>query len=254
MESRVSIGLCSRAASLVCVFMTCVLVLMPLHRASADQANHVAGVLTPDDFFHRLGERQECRFVGRFEQSKYLAGLTDAIDSSGQFLFDCERGVIWLATLPASDALILARPASSKTRAYRHIDGELQKLNNRQGRFLSELIMSLMSADLVTLSAQFELQSIDDSSVMLLPKKRRLKRALKHITISVAERQVPRMEIVIIDRNDQKTEITSVKEQSFDAFSQSGCTEVGFERVLCDLLFDSQTDQSATAVGNDVDG
>ncbi len=185
-----------------------------------------------------------CHFSGDFTQQKRLAGVARPVVSNGQFLYSCERGVIWQVEMPESDVLVLrADPGSNKSRAFRIVEQHVEPLKGRQSRFLTQLIMSLMAGDQAALQSQFEVTQEPNSVVVLTPKKRALKRVIKRIEVSSetggdVEGPKGKMQIRMIDRNGQITQINAHQKQRFDALSQALCEQASMSKQACGLLYD----------------
>jgi len=160
----------------------------------------------------------ECSFAGNFVQKISMPALPDPILSEGEFFYHCQHGVIWSTTEPVQETLVLSQTGQTTI-----ITPETSKpLNSQPGKFLSSLLNSLMGGNVETLQTQFEIEQVNTSNqtYLLTPKRHSLKRAVKKIFLSVIRSddsgKSNQVEIVILDRNDQATEISSQKTQSFD--------------------------------------
>lgn len=201
-------------------------------------------VLTPES---------SCRFPGRFTQEKILAGVSTAVKSSGRFLYDCDVGVIWEVQDPTVDSLVLRlaqhdrdqpkkKVSQVKSHAFRVVGDVVQPLKGRQSKFLTRLIMSLMSADQTALTSQFDILEQDSGVTSLVPRKRALKRAIKRIDV-VREGSVmgdQAMTITMVDRNEQTTIISAYKGEPASYFSGESCESEGLSSTACALLFPSE--------------
>lgn len=205
-----------------------------------------------------------CRFVGQFTQQKFLSGLNEPVAANGQFLYDCERGVIWQVQQPEPDVLVLraawpsvanpntgkaisGKTISGKTRAYRLLDNTVEQLKGRQSKFLTQLIMSLMGGDQRTLAAQFKITKQADGTLDLSPKKRGLKRAIKSIQVAVFDSKKssasqPAMRISIVDRNAQTTIINATQGPALETLGQDQCVQTQFPNLACELLLKGSND------------
>lgn len=164
---------------------------------------------TPDQPFSL--QQNDCQFSGTFEQIKQLANFDDGLKSSGIFYHHCNNGVIWSTIQPLLETLVMRRDG----KGFVINDTGSKQLKSRQGKFLSNLLNALMSGDQSAIEKQFELTTENDGHIRLQPKKRSLKRAIKLIEVqrSLTDKTV---NITIVDRNDQKTQINSIQKQAFD--------------------------------------
>ncbi len=146
---------------------------------------------------------QECRFSGEFTQKKLLQGLDHALVSSGVFFYDCGLGIIWKTLTPIVESLVLNKTGDS------HIVKRLkiEVIQSQQNKFISQLIMALVSADEAYLSSTFDSSRVNSNTVVLTPTNRRLKRAIKSITLS--ENTVSEITFDMLDQNLQTTSIIS---------------------------------------------
>lgn len=153
----------------------------------------------------------DCQFSGTFSQVKQLANIDNGLSSKGVFYHHCQKGVIWSTLEPLLETLVMRRDGNG------FIVNETgsKQLKSRQGKFLSDLLNDLMSGDQAGIETQFVLTTDNDNLISLKPKKRSLKRAIKLIQVqrSLMGKTV---NILIIDRNDQKTRINSIQTRAFD--------------------------------------
>lgn len=195
--------------------------------------------------------QEECRFSGRFQQQKHIAGLTQPATSEGKFLYDCEQGVVWATQQPELDVLVLkVGSVKQKPKAYRLIDDQINALKGRQSRFLAEFIMSLMAADKTPLNSAFKIQSQDAGGLLLTPKKRQLKRAIKQIEVSensaTETNALPSraITIAITDRNHQRTVIMAQKQLPVAQHTLSSCESYIGVTAVCELLLAEEASTS----------
>ncbi len=190
-------------------------------------------------------DNKDCYFIGSFTQQKSLSGLSTLAESAGQFIYSCDRGVIWSTNTPELETLVLkSETTTSKAIAYRLVDGLVERLKSRQSRFLTELIMNLMSSDQTGIASSFTAEKNEDGSATLVPKKRQLKRAIKKISFSkLTDKQFgvgqSGIRIVIIDRNLEKTVIEAVRTPLLEPSSLESCVEVRVPEKACALFFSS---------------
>lgn len=178
---------------------------------------------------------QECRFSGEFSQQKLLQGLDQALVSKGVFFYDCDLGIIWKTISPNTESLVLNKTGDS----YIVKRLKIETIQSQQNKFISQLIMALVSADEAYLSSTFESSRVDHNKVILTPTNRRLKRAIQSITLS--ETTVGEISFDMLDQNQQTTSIVSTILVKYPADSeqeaQAHCVEVTqLTDIECGLL------------------
>lgn len=191
--------------------------------------------------------KAQCAFIGSFEQSKRLEGLIDPLVSNGDFYFHCEHGVIWKSVEPVAESLVFRKNDSAF--AFNQ-QNEPREIKSPQGKVLGRLLNDLIGADFQQLAKTFELEQLDQNTVRFTPRKRRLKRAIKTVDLTVIESDRKTIEddekksvkIDIVDRNNQLTSVTAVQTQVVEAHLDKGalqtqCAENNqFLRRECTLL------------------
>ena len=197
--------------------------------------SHVAlcAAETNDDW--TLLKPQNCRFSGEFTQQKLLQGLDQALVSTGVFFYDCDSGIIWKTLIPTIESLVLNKTGDS----YLVKRLKIETIQSARNKFISQLIMALVSADEDYLSTAFEQSKNSSNTVILTPKNRRLKRAIKTITLTQSiEGQIT---FDMLDQNQQTTSITSTVLNSYNENtgqdSAVDCATIAtFTNAECDLL------------------
>lgn len=227
----------THAQRLCCGFvivLSCVLCSSPVWALQA-QKEQADSVLMSDG----------CYFSGTFTQKKHIKGLDQAAESSGQFVYSCDRGVIWSTDLPQSDTLVLrsAQPGH-KSAAYRIVDQKIERLKSRQSRFLTELIMNLMGADRTALESHFEIETTETGALRLFPIKRQMKRAIQSIDVSKLSSDKTQLDesgiiIAIVDRHAERTVIEAIKQPLMFPVSLENCAKTVPQAQACGLLFRS---------------
>lgn len=192
-----------------------------------------ANAIQSDDAWSII-KPQECRFSGEFTQQKKLQGLEQAIISSGVFFYDCELGIIWKTLSPNTESLVLNKTSDS----YRVKRLKIEKIQSAQDTFVSQLIMALVSADEDYLSKTFKPSSVDQTTTVLTPTNRRLKRAIKSITLT--DSGVDQITFDMLDQNNQTTSIISTALKSYsNNLTQADCKEIEeITEIECGLLKD----------------
>jgi len=184
-----------------------------------------------------LSTSSDCRFSGSFEQQKKLLGLDQHLISNGVFFHDCNVGVIWKTLAPIEESLVLQKAG----KAFAIRDGVSEELKSVQSRQINELIVALIAGDKESLTSLFEIETADENMVTLLPKNRRLKRAVESIKVStMIGNGYITMLMKMLDRNGQETQINSSILQVYEENPlslQADCLQTGDTDIIdCGLL------------------
>lgn len=144
---------------------------------------------------------QACYLSGTYQQTKTLPGLPGTVESHGDFIFSCDKGLIWHTALPVRDTLVYAIDG----RQYKILQGAVtQPLNDAVHRHLNRLLNGLIGADAEYLQRHFDLRP-QENGIELFPKRRRMKRFLDSISL----RQREAMVHLLLNQSDAaRTEIT----------------------------------------------
>ena len=165
-----------------------------------------------------------CVFSGSFAQSKTLTGLSAPLESSGVFFYDCSRGVVWKTTAPLMETLVLTRNGQS----FKVEDARVTALFTRHIKLLGELMNGLIGGNQDYITEHFDVSDNAPETItpgklnhlLLVPKNRRLKRALQRIELILPNSEIlvdnEVVNISMLDRNRQWTRITSTKLVDFD--------------------------------------
>jgi hypothetical protein len=92
--------------------------------------------------------------------------------------------VLWQTQQPVQETLILKH---SGEQLFGDDSGQLTPLTGRVARQISELILTFISGDQDTIAQFFDLTSLDSNRAELTPRKRRLKRAINNVNLSLLE-------------------------------------------------------------------
>ncbi len=187
-----------------------------------------------------------CSFSGNFVQTKIITGLDKKLASTGAFYYHCDSGVIWSTNTPIEETLVFSRSGDN----FQIKDQQALKLKSRQSKLLGKLLNSMMSGDRTEIEQQFLINNTE-SGYELLPKKKSLKRAIKSIQLSFSETDSPahqstppqnngaidqtvsakensttnkpleKINILIKDRKNQLTSITSTQSNVFDLINDN---------------------------------
>jgi len=187
---------------------------------------------------------KDCAFIGVFQQAKSLTGLSAPLNSSGSFYYHCEHGVIWKNEQPVAESMVFRKDS----KAYNN-KNTLSTIKSRQAKALGNLLNDLISADLKKLAQTFEIQQLNEVSVRLTPRKRRLKRALKRVDLKVSgdsDQSATSVTISIVDRNEQLTTVSAIQTnilpiEDDDTRLLEQCAKIqSFSTHECSILLQSE--------------
>ncbi len=113
-----------------------------------------------------------CRYKGRFEQTRTLAGSDLAVNSRGRFWQNCTQGLVWQVDTPRRESRIYTR---SQTDVLINRRGSVKALDGWVERRVGVLLRSVFDGDTKALLQDFELIESNDSEVELEPRDARVK-------------------------------------------------------------------------------
>lgn len=181
-----------------------------------------------------------CTFSGTFSQSKSLRGLTIPLKSEGHFYYHCEQGVVWKTFAPIQETLVFRKVLDSHTPSFRVEGEQVIVLKSRQTKLIGELMNGLIGADANYINEQFTINH-RNSDLILLPKKRRINRAIKRIELSLinTDQSSSQLQISMLDRNQQWTHIRPIKQVDYSSEGDPRAQCIGVDSLTqqeCDLL------------------
>ncbi len=164
-----------------------------------------------------------CYSVGDFWQEKSIPGMPTLLRSSGRYAFDCQRGVIWLQQKPLIEGFLFATDQS-----YFAInpEGELQPLAARYQNAIGRLMLMLFAAKEQEIERYFSISVANNNPLTfeLVPKQRRLKKAIQSIFIVQGEAgrddgAIGGVEISMVDSVGQTLRIVNQSARDFEQAS-----------------------------------
>lgn len=177
---------------------------------------------------------KQCWFSGTFTQEKSLKGLPIPLTSDGQFLFDCERGLIWHTATPIIETKIYSLSSN-------HFDlnekREIDVLDDVIQTTIAKMLLNIMSANTEAIANNFEITSADSNSVALIPNSGFIKKGIQSITLQ-KDLEQNALTITLLDNQSQNTRIHSIetyKSESKSA-SLSHCQSLFNDAVTCDIF------------------
>ena len=120
---------------------------------------------------------------GRFEQKKVLKILKRPFISSGYYEFSSHSELIWHTTSPVENRLLINQQGVLQSQP----DGSVKPLTDDAAT--SQLLLALFSGDITTLSAQFEIESVE-TGYKLKSKDTVLRQVISSIDLVVKQNQL----------------------------------------------------------------
>ncbi len=183
---------------------------------------------------------KHCLFSAKFDQKKTLKSLPVPLKSTGKMFFSCHAGLIWETQTPIQESLILTRSEYQfKQQAESPKSTRLEVLDSIESRFLSRLLIGLMSADKHYIEQTFNTSSFSTTEVSLTPKDSFIQKAIKEIQIT--HRFSPEKLSISIHHTDgtlvniDTHHVTVLQDQ--DTHMQQ-CLDTGSPEQHCLALFD----------------
>lgn len=177
---------------------------------------------------------KHCRFSGTFTQEKSLTGLPIPLISNGEFLFDCDLGLIWHTAKPIVETKIYT--ASSM---HFQLDAKLDItiLDDVIQTTIAKLLLDIMSANKDAIANNFVIMATAAESVSLVPMGAFLKKGLKSISLKKTPAKNT-LVIELLDKKSQNTRITSIKTQQIESKEASllHCKSLFKNELTCDIF------------------
>jgi len=153
---------------------------------------------------------QYCLFTGQFRQKRVIPSLPVPLVSQGRFFYSCHAGLIWHTDSPIVETLVYT---STGQQFEIRPDEQPKQLKSRLHGYLSIFLLRLMAADTEYLYENFTVDLLAPTalgdhlmgSLVLVPRRKMVKRALKKITLKPDD--LDRI-VHIINVNKESTEIT----------------------------------------------
>ncbi|WP_264874411.1 LolA family protein [Vibrio agarivorans] len=147
--------------------------------------------------------------AGMYRQEKTISGLSQTLQSSGQYVIDADAGIVWGQEQPFEDLLVV-----KGGQLFNLSDGVLvaQDVPINIVSLMTDVFSGLMSADTVNLERQFSLeylpegQSTEYWTVTLSPSSAPLNNVFELITISGQGGKLK--QIILLERSGDRTEMT----------------------------------------------
>lgn len=177
---------------------------------------------------------KHCRFSGTFTQEKSLTGLPVPLNSSGQFLFDCDLGLIWHTATP-----IVETKVYTFSSLHYQLDEklEIEPLDGVIQTTIAKLLLNIMSANKNAIVNNFSIIASDSNSVSLAPTSSFLKKGLQSVALKKDPTENALL-IELVDKKSQNTSIRSVETQRSESKQSSlaHCKTLFKDESTCDIF------------------
>jgi outer membrane lipoprotein-sorting protein len=169
---------------------------------------------------------------GHFIQTKTLEGMTNGLQSEGEFTFWRDHGIYWATQRPVKQAITYR---SDKTLKWQAGESEPEEMHRRKDKEFRKILMAIFSFDTEQLALQFDQQwqtENDSWQLQLSPNSRTAGRFLDHIVLwGTAGIEGLR----ITNRNGESLTIEFSDEQQLEHIDKSVCiSHFGYTAVQCD--------------------
>lgn len=164
-----------------------------------------------------------CHFSGLFVQKKEIQGLAFPLQSSGDFLFSCDLGLIWNTTAPFNEALLYA---NAKTNYKVDEHGNIEEMSGTTRYVMSRFFLRLLNGDADYFAQEFKVTLTEDGSgTILTPESDFMKKGIEGILIENfnPDEKALSLNVKITDATGQATHITikSIVEYSLDGRTEA---------------------------------
>lgn len=195
-----------------------------------------------------------CHFSGSFHQSKHVKSLPVLLESTGDFLFSCQYGLIWRTKQPVLESLIFTK---ENTHFLMTENEDATVLEGAEYDFMAKLLLGLMSGDTHYIEKAFEVEvqhtadskkaieateTTNKQTIQLTPKSKFIKKAIHSVLLS-KELTNASLRITITDKNQQATKIETKQVKTFS-------DEKGFGKYCSTQFADSETCQLLMGKGH----
>jgi len=144
-----------------------------------------------------------CNFSGHFSQRKAVEGVSVPLNSTGDFFYSCDLGLVWHTSKPFSEAVLYV---NSTNNFKAEDDGTLTPLTGITRYIMSNIFVRLLNGDTAYFAEEFSVTEATDKTVRLHPESGMLQKGLDVIHISKTEDDSPTaVSIKVTDVKGQDT-------------------------------------------------
>lgn len=180
---------------------------------------------------------ETCYQTGFYQQQKSLAGITKVLETSGNFTFACDKGLLWHTSDPLNETLVYQLQGNTQLVS---ADGSSKKMSGTLQRQLGKMLNQLIGGNQRYLDKTFFIDATD-AGVRLTPRAKRMEKFLRAIDISRGDDSVT---IRMQHQGDEFTLIRVYQLQALDHLDMAQCvqlapTEASGFASACKQLFNS---------------
>lgn len=186
---------------------------------------------------------KHCHFSSKFDQEKRLKSLPVPLKSSGRMYFSCQAGLIWQTQMPIQESLILTnsdyhfKQLNESNSLNRKSTTTIEVLDSVEIRFLSRLLIGLMSADKDYIINNFTVKETTARSFELTPSDTFISKAINTVNIRRPEDK-DSLNIIIDQKDGTLINIQSHSAIILESSEHSAtCLKNNYEEQLCFALF-----------------
>lgn len=178
---------------------------------------------------------ESCYQAGLYQQQKSLTGMTKVLETSGNFAFACDKGLLWHTGEPLNETLVYQLQGNT------HLvsdAGSSKKLSGTLQRQLGKMLNQLIGGNQRYLDKTFFIAATD-AGVRLTPRAKRMEKFLRAIDISRSD------DSVTIRMQHQGAEFTQIRVfqlQTLERLDLAQCAQLapsnatGFASACTQLL------------------
>ncbi len=187
-----------------------------------------------------------CNFSGTFTQEKQLQGLPKPLQSSGDFFFSCDYGLVWQTARPIKEIRIYTTENIHFSIAENQ---EPQTLSGIANFYLAKLLLDIMSGNTKQLYTDYNvnINNAEKLDITLTPKNKYLKKGLKSIQFlkGLADKENTSIKVNITDANQQVTAMSITENTQYTDKKAIALCETIYGSNTCAILKDpSQYEQN----------
>lgn len=185
---------------------------------------------------------KHCHFSNQFKQTKKIPSLPVPLISSGKMYFSCQAGLIWETQKPIQEILILTQSDyhfKQFSNSKKSSETKLKVLDSIETRYLSRLLIGLMSADKDYINRTFNINNTDALTFELTPKNNFLSKVIKTVRIKRPQQD----NAINIILNQQDGTLINIQTHSAIILDNSSlhmayCLQSNHEKKHCLALFE----------------
>lgn len=178
---------------------------------------------------------ETCNQTGLYQQQKSIAGISKQLQTSGSFVFACEKGLLWYAGAPLNETLVYELQGSTQLIT---AEGTPKKISGTVQKQLGKMLNHLIGGDHRYIEKTFVVAQTD-AGVRLTPRNKRMEKFLRAIDISRTDDAVS---IHMLHQGDEFTAIKVYQLQTLVNTSFEQCQQLAPEAapsfsIACNYLF-----------------